>query len=519
MRKNLFQISALLATGIVAGSLSAAAQTERIVKLTTGKAVGSEITLLVNHTYEGVTVDWGDGNPVAYNTGRDAIREVTGTVKGSQITITGDDMWDMLSCAGCGLTAIDLEGAKGLKSLYVQNNELTTISLKGMEQLTDFNASNNALTTIEYTNPSYPENDLKSIENFNVSNNSLSGTFVIRTASLTSADISYNKYSTIYLSSNSKLDMLNCAGNALKSLPISSCKNITTLVCSDNALTSLTLPSGIATLQQLVADNNKIRSKMDLSASASLYDLSVANNAITQLVLPASTRLSTLAIEGNSLTFNSLPKSAQKPGYLSFMPQARHDISKYENVQTSADGVPYMPVVTWAERTSATSILNLNDLRYIGVTETSSGTPEAVINWIAVDAEGNETPLTKGTTSSAPNDYYYSNGKTAFFTPHGKVYARIQGNKLYPDYYVDTTPIAIGSDMVTGIGQAEVETGKTLTVVGMKGQLQMSSQDAATVNIVSIDGKQVWSGTVSGTVTINLPAGMYVAGGVKAIVK
>ena len=50
MRKNLFQISALLATGIVAGSLSAAAQTERIVKLTTGKAVGSEITLLVNHT-------------------------------------------------------------------------------------------------------------------------------------------------------------------------------------------------------------------------------------------------------------------------------------------------------------------------------------------------------------------------------------------------------------------------------------------------------------------------------------
>ena len=68
MRKNLFQISAPLATGIVAGSLSAAAQTERIVKLTTGKAVGSEITLLVNHTYEGVTVDWGDGNPVAYNT-------------------------------------------------------------------------------------------------------------------------------------------------------------------------------------------------------------------------------------------------------------------------------------------------------------------------------------------------------------------------------------------------------------------------------------------------------------------
>ena len=519
MSKKLFQVSALLATGILAGSLTAAAQTERIVKLTTNKAVGSEITLLVNHTYAGVTVDWGDGNPVAYNTGREAIREVTGTVKGSQITITGDDVWDMLSCAGCGLTAIDLDGAKGLKSLYVQNNELTSISLKGMTELTDFNASNNALKAIQYTNNSYPENDLKSIENFNVANNQLTGTFVIRTASLISVDISNNEYGTIYLSSNSNLDMLNCSGNNLKSLPVSSCKNLTTLVCSDNQLTSLTLPSGITTLRQVVASNNKIRSKMDLSASASLYDLSLANNAISQLVLPASTRLSTLALEGNSLTFPCLPKSAQKPSYISFMPQAVHDISKYENVLTSADGVPYMPVVTWAGRNSATSTLNLNDLRYIGVTETSSGTPEAVINWIAVDAEGNETPLTKGTTSSAPNDYFYSNGKTAFFTPQAKVYARIQGNKLYRDYYVDTTPIAIGSDMVTGIGQAEVETGKTLTVVGLKGQLQLNSSDAAVVNVVSIDGKQVWSGTVSGTVTINLPAGMYVAGGVKAIVK
>ena len=151
MKNNCFP-SFLLAGGLLIGAMSAQAQ-DRVVKLTTGKAVGESITLQVNHTYTGVTVDWGDGNAVAYNTGNDAIREITGEVKGSQIVITGDKRWNMLNCSGCGLTAIDLTGATELTSLFLSNNSLTTLSLKGMTALTDLDASNNQLTSIVYTNP------------------------------------------------------------------------------------------------------------------------------------------------------------------------------------------------------------------------------------------------------------------------------------------------------------------------------------------------------------------------------
>ena len=113
MNKNSYLASVLLAGSLFFGSLSVQAQ-DRTIKLTTQKPAGEAVTLLVNYTYKGVTVDWGDGQPVVYNTGKEPIREITGTVKGSTITITGDGNWNMLSCADCGLTDIDLTDRKSV---------------------------------------------------------------------------------------------------------------------------------------------------------------------------------------------------------------------------------------------------------------------------------------------------------------------------------------------------------------------------------------------------------------------
>ena len=53
-KKN--SLSLALLTGALFASTSVMAQ-DVVVTMTTDKAVGSEITLLVNHTYNGVTVD------------------------------------------------------------------------------------------------------------------------------------------------------------------------------------------------------------------------------------------------------------------------------------------------------------------------------------------------------------------------------------------------------------------------------------------------------------------------------
>ena len=65
MKKKNYLTSALLVGGLLAGSLTAGA-TVRTVKLNTSKPVGTEITLQVNRTYAGVTVDWGDGQVETY---------------------------------------------------------------------------------------------------------------------------------------------------------------------------------------------------------------------------------------------------------------------------------------------------------------------------------------------------------------------------------------------------------------------------------------------------------------------
>ena len=82
MKKKNYLTSALLVGGLLAGSLTAGA-TVRTVKLNTSKPVGTEITLQVNRTYAGVTVDWGDGQVETYKAESGEVIQITGTVKGS----------------------------------------------------------------------------------------------------------------------------------------------------------------------------------------------------------------------------------------------------------------------------------------------------------------------------------------------------------------------------------------------------------------------------------------------------
>lgn len=513
MNKKSYLTSALLVGGLLIGGLTAQAQ-NRTVKLTTSKAAGSEITLLVNRTYSGVTVDWGDGEAQTYNTGDDAIREITGTVKGSTITITGTSTWKMLSCAGCGITDIDLSGAQELQSLYCQDNELTAIDLRGMSQLTDLNCANNQLTSITYTNTTYPERDLAAMENINLSNNQLSGTFVVRTSTMHSIDISNNNFTTLYTSSNPNLDVLKCSNNQLKGrLQLNSNTALTTLMCNDNAFTEISLPSNASNLRQVLCDNNQIASTLNLQACSELSDVSCTNNLLTTLYLPTNKKTSSLNLSNNKLTFGALPRRNQRPAYLAFMPQEPVDISGLENM-LSKDGVPYVELATWSTRRE--NQIDMSNYRTIAASSSSAGTAECDITWYRENADGTIEELLAGRQSSAPNDYFAQGVKYTFFTAQPKAFGRIKGTSVYKndDFYIETTRFAIGEGSVTGIGTI---TGQAdgLQLEAARGTLTMSSAAPVAISIYAADGKQVWSGSVSATVTLNLPSGIYIVNGSK----
>lgn len=513
MKKKNYLTSALLVGGLLAGSLTAGASV-RTVKLNTSKPVGTEITLQVNRTYAGVTVDWGDGQVQSYKATEGDVLEIKGTVKGSFITISGNDAWDMLSCANCGVEIIDLSNAKELRSLYLQNNNLVTVPLKGMSKLVDFDASNNTLANLEFTQSNYPEKDLTSIENFNVSNNHLSGSFVIRANTLRSLNVSNNELTAVYTSSNPSLDFLDVSNNKLTALSLAGNTKLSTIICNDNNLTNIVWPAGITTVQQLICDNNALSSTINLANCSNLSDVSVANNAIKTIYLPGATKANSLNVSNNQLGLGALPLRAARPIQLSFNPQAPIDISGYENVMKK-DGVPYMPIATWSTRRE--NGIDLTGLRNIGVTASSTGTSEGTVTWYAVE-DGQEKELTAGRTSAAMNDYFAQGAKYTFFTAHPKVFARITASTVYKDdnISVETTAIAVGEEMTTGIGQVVNENG-TLQIATSRGTLTLQSDHAIGVTVRALNGKTVWAGQVNGTETISLQAGVYIVNGQKVV--
>lgn len=82
------------------------------------------------------------------------------------------------------------------------------------------------------------------------------------------------------------------------------------------------------------------------------------------------------------------------------------------------------------------------------------------------------------------------------------------------DFSVETTYIRIGAD-VTGIGSVGADASGGLAVSASRGQLTLSAAKPVAARVVATDGKTVWSGSVSGTVTVSLPSGIYIVNGQK----
>ena len=504
MKKNTFFLSVLLGMCMLI-SMPTMAQT-KIVKMTTKKTVGSSMSFLVNHNNKGVTVDWGDGNPVAYKTNKEeGICSIDGVVKGATITVSGEANWDMLSCKGCELTVIDLSDAKELRSLYCQNNELKTLDLKGMTKLVDLNCANNQISSLNFTDRNNAQKDLAAIENLNISNNQLTGQYYMKLNTLQHLDLSNNLYKSCYVY-DPQLTSFDCSGNNLSgSMNLSKCTKLSSIVCKDNALKSLTLANSGENAYQILCDNNQIQ-KLDLANAREIVDLSCSNNGVKDFTMNEYAHFYLLNLSGNNLAFNALPAKNREPKYLSFLPQEPFNISHAEGLLTK-DGVPYAPVCSnWSEIKNNTIFLN----KYCSLV---SGRIDAEYKWVSIDDNGNETTLIQRRNSREEGDYYASRGNFAFFTPHKRAYLEIK-SKSY-GFVVRSMPIAIGDD-ITAV-ESIINNDSKLHVDVVNGDLLLDAKKATIVNIYTIEGKNVWQNVVSGPTTVNLPKGVYIVNGKKVI--
>ena len=495
MKKTQLLAALLLAGGLA--SSTAMAQDQQ-VKMTTNKAVGSAMTLTVNRTGV-VSVDWGDGNVVEYGSVTDPVKTITGTVQGSEITVSGSYLWTLLDCSSCGLTALDVSGATKLQSLYCQNNELTALNLSGLRSLTDLNAAYNSLTSL-----SCGEAVLPALENINIAGNQLTGNFVNRSSSIQHVNIAGNKYANVYVNSNPSIDALKCGGNPLKGkkLDLSKSQQLSAVNCEGCGLASLTISAseGLPALQQAMVGGNQFTT-LDLSASPLLSLLDAHGNQLTSIGLPSGVKLYGYDCSGNNLTFSSLPTAKNMPDHIVYQPQARLNVTGSMEVYNGGAYIDVCP--SYAERNDEPYVLDLGEAWY-GPGNTKTGT---TVTPIAFDADGNETEMTKA-TASADGDYTYSSGKLAFLKPQYGVYLKLT-NKTYPDLVIVSNAFAVGKENANGIEDVVADQ-RNLQVVPYNGGVSLQAPERTLVTIYDAAGRKVWSGIVSGNVNVGLNKGNYI---------
>lgn len=501
MKKNSFFVSALLGCFLLAGP--ALAQ-DKSVKLTTNKTAGETITLMVNHS-KGITVDWGDGQPVTYNPEKkDGFCSIEGTVKGEVITITGKNTWNTLGCSNCGITSIDLSNAKTLQSLYCDNNALSSLDLRGMTQLADLDCSNNQIKELVFNSTSASEiaKDLASIENFNISNNQLSGTYYMKLPTLQTINASNNQYNKFFVYDDD-LRSVNCSNNELAGfISLSKCPKLSNVICFNNDFTGISFSNEGASVKQVVCDDNAI-GKMDLGKAEELKDLSCANNEMKDLTIHEKSKLNSYKASGNRLTLKALPQKRYAPDNMAFEPQLPFDIAGTEGFLKKND-IPYAPVSdSWSDR----QMVNFKEACSV-----AGGRFDAKEQCFAINEDGTETELSRRSTSSGDEDYYFLSGKFAFFRPYKKAYIALT-SKSY-GYTIKSIPFAIGDD-VTAVESVTDNSG--LNIYTANGEIVLNSSAATQVHIYTIDGKNVWHGQVNGTENVRLPKGVYVVNGKKII--
>lgn len=500
MKKFTTKVATLLGACLVASSSMAQSQ---MVKMETSMPEGSKMTLLVNASHRGLSVDWGDGNPIQYvENAKEPIMKIEGIVKGKTITITGNKKWTMLDCSNCSLEQLYL-GESNLRNISCSHNNLKELVLKKRNRLIDLDCSYNQISNLVFSSDDHNKagEDLPSLKNLNISHNLFSGAFSWLFPSLDNLNISDNKFENFYPAGNN-VKFINCANNSLEGiLNLQKYPYLETLICNDNKFFALSFHNKGEHIKQLVCDNNEL-GLISLAEADSVQDISCQNNLLNKVTLASDIPLITYNASGNALDFSSLPGKTETLQYFGFDSQKPFDVSRLKGV-LKKDGVSYIPLSeNWDDR----------KLVDFGTKVTlADGSTDVSAKWYTVMSDGSAKEMTQRTSSSGIEDYYASSNKFAFFTPQKQAYVTFTSNAY--GCTIQSRPIMIG-DNVTGIvsvpaGQdcLQVQVGRGVLMVKGNGDL----------NVYSTDGKCMWQGVVNGAETITLPQGVYVVNNKKVI--
>ncbi len=331
-------IFALLGTLLATSSLLA----EGVITMTTTKAVGEKITLIIeangNVTIEGVKDPKGSTYTLTSQTViiRGDVTKLN--VLNNQLTnldASGCTTLTELKCYDNQLTSLDVSSCTALKDLYCHRNKLTSLNVSGCTALTELKCYDNQLTALDVsqntalTRLDCYDNQLTALDvsqntaltRLDCYRNQLTALDVSKKTKLETLNCQQNQLTALDVSKNTKLETLNCQQNQLTALDVSQNTELTNLNCQQNQLTALDVSQNIVLTKLSCSDNkltaldvseNTVLTKLfcginqltalDVSQNTALIWLDCFNNKLTMLDLSKNTALTTLGCFNNKLT-------------------------------------------------------------------------------------------------------------------------------------------------------------------------------------------------------------------------
>lgn len=463
-KTTLFSLA--LAAGLALSPVLADAQSK--VTLTTANEVGSEFSFATNPGT--VSVDWGDGTAVEVTSTGEPIK---GNLKGQTVTITSDNMW-LMDCSSCNLTDLDLSETSGLQVLCCSDNQLTELNLNSSRNLVSLDCSGNQIDYLGLTL-------LKELQTLDCADNALTSLSLSGQRELKTLICSGNKLTNLGVSTAPNLETLWCQNNSLSSLSLGSNTKLQSLVCDDNKLTSIS-SSNNTKLVDFWCDNNELTS-LNLQMSSGLETLSCSNNELTSLTIPAASitdKALAFYCDGNKLTFASMHSvdNIENPENMIYAPQGEFPLP------VNQVEVGKMVTVSGLDKNA----------------DGQSTSPKYV--WKNGDAE-----LVKGSRE----DYTARRNMFTFYKPFEAIHCEVTSNE-YPGLVLTSSPLTV---VQKGTGIQDIMNAYGFSYITNNGTITMKSGKPYRVSIYTVDGKQVWNGTVTDEECVSLGHGIFLVNGVK----
>jgi hypothetical protein len=310
-----------------------------------------------------------------------------------------------------------------------------------------------------------------------------------------SIDVSTEKNIVIKATNASSITEMNCYKNELTSLNVSGLTSLGYLTCSDNNLTSLDV-SSLTSLKHLSCSYNSLTS-LDVSSCFLLTNLYCHTNSLTSLDVSGCVDLAYMTGQDQNVVVE--------------VPFAENSIAVYFNsvAQTVTDGETFsFPLPA--------GIISGNPFSgTVSITRGADNRSRHNVTFISEEG----VSIDRNSVNEVIEGYDFR-----FYTTIADEYAGyevavlVNGKELTPIVYdnmyiieniVEDKEVTFVLIKKAGNTTANEEL-STAKVSASVGTLTIEAPVAAAVQVVSFTGKVVYSSELVGTVTVNVPAGIYI---------